>query len=184
MALKPETALDLKTFSFKIHHRIVDFDVLPDRRVICPICGIIYKNINHHIQKSKCKIPNLEGFSEQLKDFLQIEFKEEIKRSQRERKAKFDAKMRKLNNDELKEKQRNWKAKSDANLRKLDENKFRRDRNEIKAKSNAKLRKLDENKLKKDRNEIKAKSDAKLRKLDENKFKKDRNEIKGNMHQF
>ena len=110
MALKPETALDLKTFSFKIHHRIVDFDVLPDRRVICPICGIIYKNINHHIQKSKCKIPNLEGFSEQLKDFLQNEFKEEIKRSQCERKAKFDAKLRKLNNDELKEKQRNWKA--------------------------------------------------------------------------
>ena len=175
MALKPETALDLKTFSFKINHRIVDFDVLPDRRVICPICGIIYKNINHHIQKSKCKIPNLEGFSEQLKDFLQIEFKEEIKRSQRERKAKFDAKLRKLNNDELKEKQRNWKAKSDANLRKLDENKFRRDRNEIEEKSYAKLKKLDENKLRKDRKKTIAKSVAKLKRLDENKFKKDRN---------
>ena len=125
MTSKTEAALDSKTFSMKIDDRIITFDVLPDKRVICPICRNIFKNISHHMQMSKCRIPNLEGFRENLKKFLNNEFREEIKRRQRERQAKFIAKLRKLNNDELKEKQRKWTAKSKEKLRSLDNEKFK-----------------------------------------------------------
>ena len=148
MTSNTKPAKDLKTFSLKLQDKTIDFDVLPDRRVICPICGNIYKNISHHIHMSKCRIPDLEGFSENLKIFLNTQFREEIKKSQRERKAKFDAMLRKRSNSELREKQRKWKAKSNANLRKLDENKFKTARMEINAKSDARLRKIDNEKVK------------------------------------
>ena len=171
MSSRTEAALDSKTFSMQIHGRIINFDVLPDRRVICPICRNIFKNICHHMQRSKCSIPNLEGFSENLKKFLNNEFREEIKRSQRERKAKFDAQFRKMNNDQLREKQRKWKAKSNANLRTLDGNKFKKARMEINAKSDARLRKIDNEKVKEQQKNWKAKSDEKSRSLDNEKFK-------------
>ena len=66
MSSRTEAAKDSKTFSMQIHGRIINFDVLPDRRVICPICGNIYKNKSHHIHMSKCRNPDLEGFSENL----------------------------------------------------------------------------------------------------------------------
>ena len=171
MSSRTEAALDSKTFSMQIHGRIINFDVLPDRRVICPICRNIFKNICHHMQRSKCSIPNLEGFSENLKKFLNNEFREEIKRSQRERKAKFDAQFRKMNNDQLREKQRKWKAKSNANLRTLDENKFKKARMEINAKSDARLRKIDNEKVKEQQKNRKAKSNKKLRSIDNERVK-------------
>ena len=48
------------TFQYKEEGKMFDFEFKTDKRVQCPICKSDYKNILRHLQKTSCKIHNLE----------------------------------------------------------------------------------------------------------------------------
>ena len=165
-------------WNYTFENQKIDVLIKAQDQITCPFCFITFKNICNHLKRSRCKIPNLEHFSQALKEFKRKTFINEIKENQRQRKQKSDAKLREIDNLAFKERQSQRKAKSDAKQRAINEEKVIRDRAERRSKSNAKYRAIDEEKVKKNQTERRTKSDAKLRAIDEEKVKKDQAERK------
>ena len=106
-----------KAFSYQIGKNFKIFGIFSDRRIRCPFCFKSYKNIQCHIQKSNCSVPNFKDFSDQLHTFKLQQFEDERKQDQRDRKAQSNAKLRAIDNKKFKEKNVERLAKADAKFR-------------------------------------------------------------------
>ena len=146
-------------FKYNIGSAILEFELISDKRFICPKCKKDFKNILRHLQQSVCRIPNLEDLSQQFQDFKKKQFGDKIKQRQNEK-----------------------KAKSRAKQREEDEHKFKNIEKERKSKFNAKKREEDELQLKTDQNKWKVKSINKQRKEDELQLKADQNKRRKKIH--
>ena len=173
---------DKRNFNYNLDGKNLKFEIISDKRVKCPECKKEFKNILCHLQKSTCRIPNLDDLSEKFQEFKRIHLGQEIKQRQNERKAKSVAKQKKENDQKFKNIQKQKQAKFIAKKREHDEQELNADQKNIQkqkqAKYIAKRRKDDAQKLKTDQNEWKAKYIAKQRKEDAQKLKTDQNEWK------
>ena len=79
-------------FEFELDGNVLTFQFVSDKRVSCPRCGDNYKNILNHLQKSKCKVSQIEDLSDKFKQFIKNNMAEEIKNQQRKWKTKSRAK--------------------------------------------------------------------------------------------
>ena len=109
------------SFTYTINEVPLDFKILPDRKIRCAYCKNTYKNIHHHLRKGSCKVPGLKDFSLHLANFIQLKFKEQIKKGNCERKAKSRELKQNMNYDKSRKDEAMWKANSRARLRLMDD---------------------------------------------------------------
>ena len=171
ISVSNENTSAIKTFSYKIGNNFKIFEIFSDKRIRCPFCTKSYKNIQCHIQKSNCSVPNFKDFSDKLHNFILQHFEGERKQDQRDRKAKSNAKLRAIDNEKFKAKNVERRVKSDAKLRHKDNQNFKNQQANRRAKSDAKVKDSNPEKFKDDQSKRQAKLDCKLREQDNEKFK-------------
>ena len=115
------------SFTYTIDDVLLDFKILPDRKIRCAYCKRTYKNIHHHLRKGSCKVSGLEELSLHLSNFIKLNFAEQKKKDNCKRKAKSRELKQNMNYDKAKKDEAMWKANSRARLRLIDETKFKRD---------------------------------------------------------
>ena len=96
-----------------------------------------------HLQKSSCRISNLDDLSEKFRQHIKVHIEQEIKDDQRNRTAKSRAKQRKVDNQKVLDDQNKWKQKSTLKQREVDSQKVLDDQNKRKAKSMLNQREVD-----------------------------------------
>ena len=64
----PDPEQEKKAFKYMLDGEILDFQFVSEKRVKCPKCKKEYKNILLHLQKSSCKISNLDDLGEKFKE--------------------------------------------------------------------------------------------------------------------
>ena len=64
-----EQQKELRVFKYKQGEMILNFEFKSDKRVKCSICRNEFKNILHHMQRSKCRISGADDFCEKFKEF-------------------------------------------------------------------------------------------------------------------
>ena len=64
---KPEGAEGVKVFKYKLEGKILNFKFMSHKRVQCPTCSAEFNNILRHLQKSSCRIFNIEDISEKFR---------------------------------------------------------------------------------------------------------------------
>ena len=55
-----------KVFNYVYESKCLEFEILPNKRILCPICSTDFKNMHQHFLKSSCKVSNIEDFGESL----------------------------------------------------------------------------------------------------------------------
>ena len=120
----PDQHFKKKTFKHLQDGKILDFQFVSEKRVKCPKCKKEYKNILRHLQKSSCRIADLDDLIEKFKDHKKVHFQQEIKDEQRHWKANSRAKQPKTASSpkELADQNR-WKQKSRENQREVNNRK-------------------------------------------------------------
>ena len=58
----------------------IDVRIIAQDQIVCPFCYNTFKKICNHFKRSKCKIPNLEHFSQALREFKTKTFMDQIKK--------------------------------------------------------------------------------------------------------
>ena len=62
--------------------KVLDFQFVSEKRIKCPKCEKEYKNILLHMQRSSCRISDLDDLSEKFKEHTKVHFQQEIKDDQ------------------------------------------------------------------------------------------------------
>ena len=198
---RTNTGSKTKVFNYKYKSEHLNFQIMPDKSIICPICSKKFKNVIHHLDKSKCKVTSLGDFSDKLKQFRLKHFHEDIKREECERKritrakqrerdienvrndnakqkARYRDNLRANDNEKVKREQRIWKEKSRKTQKMNDHQKLKNDNIRYKERSMLKKRVADIKKVQMDQNQRKARYDLKQRNINETKFKEHQNQLK------
>ena len=160
-------------FNYLVDNQQLIFEVLNDRRVRCPMCRNIYKNIPHHLRSGKCKTTDFDRFTSEFNQFMLIQFEETRKQKNRDTVAKSRALKKAKNPQQYNLHDSNIKATYMAKLRANDEEKVRKDQARRKAESMSRQRAIDEGKVRRDHAKAQAASISRLRDIDEEKVKQD-----------
>ena len=173
-----ENDSNMTIFQYEHGNNVTYFEILPDKKIRCPYCNLVFKNIHAHFQRSSCKMSTLNDLTEKLNAFKRNHFREDMKKAHRERIYKFRAAQREKDNEKVKRDQIKWKVKSDGIKRFHDNAKVKANQKERKEVSRNRLRLMDNEKVKAKQNKWKLKSDSRLRLVDNVKFKGDQNKRK------
>ena len=131
----PEQPSKKEAFKYMQDGKILNFQFVSEKRVKCPQCKKEYKNILLHLQKSTCRISDLDDLREKFKEHTKVHFQQEMKEDQRTWKANSRAKQRKVDYQKVVDKQNKWNRKSTLKQREVDNQKVLTDQNKRKIKS-------------------------------------------------
>ena len=114
-------------FKYESPAETFEFEFMTDNRIKCPHCKMAFKNILCHLQRSTCKVSNLDHFGQRFQEFKKITFAEKIRQKQNERKMKSLEKQRKEDTQKVKDSQNQNKRKSREKQKKKDAQKINRE---------------------------------------------------------
>ena len=75
-------------FKYEYEGETFEFEFITESRIKCSNCKMAFKNILRHLQQSKCKVTNLDLFSQKFQEFKKVTFAEKYQQKQNVRKIK------------------------------------------------------------------------------------------------
>ena len=118
-----------KPFKYLQDGQILDFQFVSEKKVKCPKCKKEYKNILLHLQKSSCRISNLNDLSEKFTEHIKVHLDKERKDDHRKWKANYRAKQRKVDGQKVLDHQNRLKQKSRLEQRGVNNQRVLEDQN-------------------------------------------------------